>query len=74
MENTMHKFTTSSEYVLKEDGTEICPECGHISVDYGSGHYHDCRYFTLDDELEEEVMNEEDLLRASQISLFRPAA
>jgi hypothetical protein len=74
MEDTMHKTMMSSEFVLKEDGTEICPECGHIWVDYGSGHYHDCRYFTLEDELEEEVMNEEDALRASQISLFRPAA
>ena len=70
----MRKLTMPSEFVLKEDGTEICPECGHIWVDYGSGHYHDCRYYTLEDELEEEVMNEEDLLRVSQILLFRPAA
>ena len=73
-EPDMKQSKTQSEYVLREDGTEFCPECGHLWSDYGIGHYHDCRYFILEDGMEEEVYGQEDLLRQGQLSLFRPAA
>ncbi|GEM_PF-3505740 len=31
-----------------------CPECIHVWSDYGECHFHDCRYFWLDKELEAE--------------------
>jgi hypothetical protein len=74
MEQAMGRNNTQSEYVIRENGTEICAECGHLWSDYGVGHYHDCRYFVLEDGMEEEVYGQEDLLRTSQLSLFRPAA
>jgi hypothetical protein len=40
------------EYVTGFDGIEQCSECGHISSDDGERHYHDCRFFS--DENEEE--------------------
>jgi uncharacterized Zn ribbon protein len=70
----MGREKSQTEYVLQADGSEICPECGHLWNDYGAGHYHDCRYFTLGDEMEEEVFGGDDLLRRAQVSLFRPAA
>lgn len=63
-----------SEYILQDDGTELCPECGHLWSDYGAIHYHDCRYFTLEDDLEEDILDREDTLTQAQLSLFRPAA
>ena len=73
-EEPMGHSRSQSEYRLRADGVEICPECGHLWSDYGAGHYHDCRYFTLEDEMEEEPIGEEDLLRLAQVSLFKPAA
>ncbi len=63
----------SSEYIAADDGTEICPECGHIWGEDGAGHYHDCRYFTLEDQLDD-VEHDEEMFRQPQLSLFRPAA
>jgi hypothetical protein len=73
-EGAMRRTNTQSEYVVQEDGTELCPECGHLWSDYGVGHYHDCRYFILEDGMEEEFYGHDDLLRMAQLSLFRPAA
>ena len=70
----MEHNRTQSEYVVREDGTEVCPECGHLWNDYGVAHYHDCRYFVLDDGMEEEVYGEEAVFYQAQLSLFRPAA
>ena len=63
-----------SEYVIQDDGSEVCRECGHLWSDYGSGHYHDCRYFTLEDESEDDVYEQEDVVLRSRVSQFRPAA
>jgi hypothetical protein len=57
------------DQVLESDQ---CPECGHIWTDYKQGHYHDCRYFTLSDESDEEFRFEEEV-RPWQLSLFKPA-
>ena len=70
----MKRNNSQSEYVLQEDGTEVCPECGHLWSDYTVGHYHDCRYFILEEGMEEEGYSQEDILRPGQLSLFRPAA
>lgn len=32
-----------------------CPECHYRWDDYAQNHYPDCRYFTLDEEHEEEI-------------------
>jgi len=34
---------------------ERCPECGHVWKDVGPAHFADCRYFSLDDERDEEM-------------------
>jgi hypothetical protein len=70
----MGKNKFMSEYVLRVDGTEFCPECGHIWTEEGAGHYHDCRYFTFEDALEEEEFVGEIAFSQPQMSLFRPAA
>ena len=70
----MRKVNQVSEYIETEDGSEVCPECGHIWNETCPGHYHDCRYFTLDVELDEVEVGEDEVLRQPQLSLFRPAA
>jgi uncharacterized Zn ribbon protein len=45
------------EYVLHLDGMERCPECGFIWNDTGEGHFHDCRYYILQDQ--EDVLIED---------------
>jgi hypothetical protein len=42
------------EFVLTVDGREQCPECGHLWTDEGAAHYHDCRYFFVDGDSEED--------------------
>ena len=48
------------EYVMRLDGIEQCPECGHIWNDQYEGHYHDCRYFILENQ-EDGSSNEDDM-------------
>jgi len=36
------------------DELERCPICGHEWADRGPAHFTDCRYFSLDDERDEE--------------------
>ncbi|HTY09822.1 MAG TPA: hypothetical protein VMF88_02010 [Bacteroidota bacterium] len=43
-----------SEFVLTVDGREQCPECGHLWTDEGTAHYHDCRYFFVEGDSEED--------------------
>ena len=50
----MEKELTMSEFVLAIDGEEQCPECGHLWTDEGVAHYHDCRYFFVDGDNEED--------------------
>ena len=69
----MNPGTYESEYVLQDDGSEVCPECGHIWTENGTGHYHDCRYFTLGD-TDEMDDTQEQFQHDVQLSLFRPAA
>ena len=42
--------------------TDHCPECLHVWDDGGPSHFHDCRYFSLDDDRDEE--NDVDVLEA----------
>ncbi len=69
----MHSRRERVVAVDQIESIEQCPECGHIWSDYEQGHYHDCRYFTLADE-SEDVYEQEEELRPSQLSMFRPAA
>jgi hypothetical protein len=73
MEGPMRNEPRETEEVDEQEEIDQCPECGHIWTDYEQGHYHDCRYFTTAQELEEEYDQEEEL-RPSQLSMFRPAA
>ncbi len=55
---------------------EQCPECGHIWIDDEQNHYHDCRYFLLeeDDSDDEFVEPNEDASPAIKSWKYRPAA
>ena len=70
----MGKNKFVSEYVLQPDGIEICAECGHVWTEQGAGHYPECRYYTLEDALEEDDSIGEIIFSGPQMSLFRPAA
>ena len=35
---------------------ERCPECSHLWNDVGPAHFTDCRYFSLDDDRDEDPM------------------
>jgi rRNA maturation protein Nop10 len=37
------------------DSCEHCPECGHAWYLDGPAHFADCRFFSLDDDRDEEV-------------------
>lgn len=55
---------------------EQCPECGHIWNDDEQHHYHDCRYFLLSDEREEDDFFEidEEMSKHLKPWEYRPAA
>lgn len=38
------------------DEIERCPECGHAWNEVGPAHFTDCRYFSLDDDRDEDPM------------------
>lgn len=40
--------------LLSVEELERCSECGHLWTDDGPAHYADCRYFSLDDDRDEE--------------------
>lgn len=52
-------------------GYEIdrCPECMHAWTDYGECHFHDCRYFWLDQEVDEECSDIEDSSVVRHVSI-----
>ncbi len=69
------------EYMFQDDLEELeapdqCPECGHIWINDEQQHYHDCRYFVLNEEDEAEDFFEEDVDAGKSISSweYRPAA
>jgi uncharacterized Zn ribbon protein len=68
----MGKNISNSEYVIQTNGAEVCPECGHLWTEYSSGHYHDCRYFSLQDDQEEDIALEDE--EPLHMPIFRPAA
>ena len=70
----MGHMTRVSEYIENGNGAEVCPECGHAWTEAGPGHEHDCRYYILEDDVDEVEAEDEALLRQLQLSLFRPAA
>ena len=39
-----------------DDERDCCPECGHAWLDGRTDHYHDCRYFELDAEDDEDIL------------------
>ena len=45
----------NSETYDAKDG-EYCPECGHAWTFAGPAHFTDCRYFSLDDDRDEEAL------------------
>jgi hypothetical protein len=66
----------SEEIDDMDEGEEQCPECGHIWVDDQQNHYHDCRYFVLSaEEDEDDFFNGEGEASKNIKSWeFRPAA
>jgi hypothetical protein len=69
----MNRNKFISEYVLLADGLEICSCCGHAWQEEGAGHYPDCRYFTFEEDIEEDMVIQIQFPK-SQLPLFRPAA
>ena len=59
-----------------ESDQEQCPECGHIWIDDEQHHYHDCRYFLLSDESEDDDLFEGHEERDTTLKSwkYRPAA
>jgi hypothetical protein len=76
MENTMRTETLFPDQLEELEEPDQCPECGHIWSDDEQFHYHDCRYFVLASEEDDDDftgLNEEpnkDLLSWQ----YRPAA
>jgi hypothetical protein len=48
--------------LLRIEVLERCSECGHLWTDSGPAHYADCRYFSLDDDRDEESNAQLDVL------------
>ncbi|MCX6135363.1 MAG: hypothetical protein NTU47_16275 [Ignavibacteriales bacterium] len=71
-----------TESLFPEDLVELgeeeeqCPECGHIWIDDEQNHYHDCRYFLLSDEDEDDDLfgSEEEAHTDMKSWQYRPAA
>ena len=72
----MRNERITEEEVDRKIDIEQCPECGHSWEDEGPAHYHDCRYFTLDDEVtdDEEEHEMQFRMREAQLALFKTAA
>ncbi len=51
-EKRMDPQTDSMQIVCDE--SERCPECGHAWNEVGPAHFTDCRYFSLDDDRDED--------------------
>ena len=51
----MNGAMLSSRILVFGNGIDRCPECRHEWNDDGVCHYHDCRYFSLDQEMDNEV-------------------
>lgn len=49
-----------------------CPECIHAWSDYGECHFHDCRYFWLDKELDVECSAFEDSSVVRRVTIDGP--
>ena len=65
----------SEESEIPTDEQDQCPECGHIWTDDEQSHYHDCRYFVLNDEDDDEVIEKsEDPGKSIRSWEYRPAA
>jgi hypothetical protein len=74
MEVTMQSDEMVSEFVLTVDGREQCPECGHLWTDEGAAHYHDCRYFFVDGDSEEDEYFFEETPDAVPVPVMKTAA
>ncbi|HTX18073.1 MAG TPA: hypothetical protein VMG34_05360 [Bacteroidota bacterium] len=70
----MDREGVTSEFVLALDGKEQCPECGHLWNDEGTAHYHDCRYFYVDGENEEDDFFTEEVEEHSPRPSMKTAA
>ncbi len=44
------------DLVFDAEVQENCPECGHSWKEDGPAHFTDCRYFSLDDDRDEEPL------------------
>jgi hypothetical protein len=64
----------ATEFVLTTDGQEQCPECGHLWTDEGAAHYHDCRYFFIDGDSEEDEYFFDDKVETAHLPSMKTAA
>jgi hypothetical protein len=64
----------AAEFVLTTDGQEQCPECGHLWTDEGAAHYHDCRYFFVDGDSEEDEYFFDDKIEITHLPTMKTAA
>jgi len=65
---------TYSRVLVFGNGIDRCPECGHEWTDYGDCHYHDCRYFSLDQEMENEAEERAYKITWAELPLDLPIA
>ena len=70
----MEHELTMSLYVHAIDGGDQCPECGHLWSDIGLAHYHDCRYFFVDGDSEEDECFFEEVAEPRHSPMMKTAA
>ncbi|GEM_PF-1869437 len=70
----MNREVLRSEFVQTIDGREQCPECGHLWSDEAAAHYHDCRYFFIDGDSEEDEYFFEEVAEPRHQPMMKTAA
>jgi len=50
----MNRKEISSQSTVSVPAIDRCPECMHPWTDFDECHFHDCRYFWVDNELDDE--------------------
>jgi len=76
MEGSMRNEPMQETETEQLEDIDQCPECGHSWANDEPAHYHDCRYFTLEDETvgDEEEHEFQNRIREAQLSIFHPTA
>jgi hypothetical protein len=52
----IHADRPSERIPVVVEEVEVCPECSHPWNDSGPAHFTDCRYFSLDDDRDEDPL------------------